>query len=177
MDQIINKVLEMGAYDAKIINTSDLRFDSIFRKYCADNKCGFYGNNHMCPPDVGTVEEVKSKVLQYDKGIYFQTISPINGFSDNENLEKAAFKHNNLANNIKKYILASGYEKVLPMGTKCRYCPECSKIKGEPCIHPDMAISCLSAYCIDVLDMAKKLNMEYLLGDKKIAYFGLVLFK
>ena len=177
MNEIIEKALSMGVFRANIINTADLKFDSIFRKYCADNRCGFYGNNHMCPPDVGTVDEVRARVLSFDKGIYFQTVSDINGFSDSESLEKAAFKHNNLSNDIKKYLLESGYTEVLAMGTKCRYCQECTKIKDLPCIHPDLAISCLSAYCIDVLDMAKKLSMDYNLGDRQIAYFGLVLFK
>ncbi len=177
MDELIKKALELGAADAKIIDTSDLRFDAIFRKYCEDNKCGFYGKNYMCPPEIGTVERLREKVLSFDKGIYFQTISPINGFSDKEGLEESALRHNNLANDIKKYLKSKGFEKVLALATKCRYCPECCKVKGEACIHPDVAVSCLSAYCIDVIDMANKLSMEYKLGDTKIAYFGLVLFK
>ena len=177
MNEIIQKAIELGAEEAAFVNTSDLKFDKIFRKYCEDNRCGFYNKNYMCPPDIGTFEEVKSKVLAFEKGIFFKTVSPIESFSDEESLEKAALRHNNIAQKIRLYLKDSGYGDILPMATKCRYCKVCSKTLNKTCAFPELAIGCLSAYCIDVLNTADNLSMNYNLGDKQIAYFGLVLFK
>ena len=32
------------------------------RAFCFQNKCGNYGNNYMCPPLVGSLEELKLKL-------------------------------------------------------------------------------------------------------------------
>lgn len=177
MNEIIEKVLELGAEEAAIINTEDLKFNIMFRKSCEENRCGFYDKNYMCPPAIGSYDEVKAKVMAFEKGVFFKSVSPIESFFDEKSLEKAALRHNNIAQNIRKYLKESGYKDILPMATKCRYCKVCCKTLDKPCAFPELAIGCLSAYCIDVLNTADKLSMEYKLGDKKIAYFGMVLFK
>ena len=35
------------------------------RAFCLENKCGKYGNNYMCPPHVGTLEEIRTKLRKF----------------------------------------------------------------------------------------------------------------
>ena len=48
---------------AAIVPTSEIPFDSGFRVYCEENLCGNYGANYTCPPDCGSPEELRRRIL------------------------------------------------------------------------------------------------------------------
>ena len=64
-EQIIQCAIEEGFVSAAIVDTSEIVFDPVFRPYCAENLCGQYGANYSCPPDCGSPEEMKQKILRY----------------------------------------------------------------------------------------------------------------
>ena len=67
-EQMVQYAYEEGFSAAAVVDTSDIVFDPSFRPYCEENLCGQYGANHSCPPDCGTPEEMKQKVLALQKG-------------------------------------------------------------------------------------------------------------
>ena len=50
--------LDLGAYRATVIPTDQIVTDRVFRDMCAANYCGMYEKCHMCPPDVGEIDEL-----------------------------------------------------------------------------------------------------------------------
>ena len=47
------------------------------RAFCQQNKCGDYGNNYMCPPNVGTLEEMSLKLREFKSVVcYCDTQDP-----------------------------------------------------------------------------------------------------
>jgi predicted metal-binding protein len=42
------------------------------RELCFANKCGNYGNNYMCPPHIGSLEEIKARLKKFHCGILLQ---------------------------------------------------------------------------------------------------------
>ena len=47
---------------------------------------------------------------------------------------------------------------------------------GEPCRHPDLAMSSLETYGINVSELAKAAGMKYINGQNTVTYFGAALF-
>ena len=42
------------------------------RAYCIENRCGSYNSNHMCPPRVGSLEDMEAVLGQFTKGVLLQ---------------------------------------------------------------------------------------------------------
>ncbi len=42
------------------------------RDYCTENRCGSYDANHMCPPRVGSLEEVEAVLQDFPQGVLLQ---------------------------------------------------------------------------------------------------------
>ena len=61
-------------FTAVLITPDRIPIDPKFRIYCEENHCGKYNSNYSCPPDCGTVEELKQKILAEDKVLVIQTI-------------------------------------------------------------------------------------------------------
>ena len=65
---------EEGFTNAAVIDTAEIVFDESFRPYCAENLCGKFAVNYSCPPDCGTPEEMKNRVLEHKHAIVLQSI-------------------------------------------------------------------------------------------------------
>lgn len=172
----IDIALSLGVHKAVLIEIKDILFNPKFRKYCEENLCGFYNKNLMCPPDIGTTEEVINLAKSYKYGIFYQTKGIIKDYSDKNGILHAANMQNNIAQKMKKALNNIGIKNILSMSTHCKYCDRCAKVDNKPCHHPELAIGCLSAYCIDVQDLAEKYKMDYNCSEQVILHFGLTLF-
>ena len=73
-EQMVQYAYEEGFSAAAVVDTADIVFDPSFRPYCEENLCGQYGANYSCPPDCGTPEEMKQKVLAHKKALVLQSI-------------------------------------------------------------------------------------------------------
>ena len=45
------------------------------RAYCIENRCGSYNANHMCPPRVGSLEEVEAALQGFSQGVLLQLLA------------------------------------------------------------------------------------------------------
>ena len=64
---LIEEAKALGFSDAAVISTDQLVFVPEYRVFCEDNLCGNYDKNPACPPQSGTVEEMKEHALKYYK--------------------------------------------------------------------------------------------------------------
>ena len=176
-DQLIAETVRLGADRAAVIETARIETDRVFRDMCAANACGVYGRCWMCPPDVGEIGELMAEVHRYDHALVYQRIGQLEDSFDVEGMAEAKTAHKALSQALRSVFREAGIERVLHLGAGgCGVCKPCAKVKGEPCTHPELAMSSLEAYGINVSRMAQTAGMRYINGTNTVTYFGVVLF-
>lgn len=100
---------EEGFAAAAVIDTKDIVFDPMFRPYCEENLCGQYGANYSCPPDCGSPEEMKQRVLAHRHALVLQSIWEISDFSDAAAIKQGKTAHNTAEIQLVKKLRAQGH--------------------------------------------------------------------
>ena len=177
-DLIISDTLSLGATRATIISVDAVETDAVFRDMCASNACGMYGKCWMCPPDCGDIDEMMAKIREYDHVLVYQTVGELEDSYDFEGMQEVGSRHNKLAQALRGAIAARELSDPLHLGAGgCRVCPVCAKRTGEPCRFPDLAMTSLEAYGINVSRLATAAGMKYINGQNTVTYFGAVFFR
>lgn len=175
-EQIIHLAVEEGFSAAAITATSEITFDPSFRPYCEENICGQYGVNYACPPDCGSPEEMKARILSHRYALVLQTIWEISDYSDLPAIRQAKGSHNASQIRLVKQLRREGCQGRIVGVSGCSLCSPCAITAGEPCRFPDYQFSCMSAYCIFVKKLADTCQMEYDCGDGLLAFFSMYAF-
>lgn len=173
---IIQAALSKGFCQAEIIETNKIIFDAAFRPYCEENLCGQYGANHSCPPDCGTPEQMKNKVLAYKKALVVRTEWEIEDFSQTEKMRDAKASHNASMFRLIRNLQTAGHDGFMIGASSCMLCNPCKRIRGEVCPHPSMMYSCMAAYCIHVKKLAEDCGMNYDYKGGILPFFGMYVF-
>lgn len=174
-----NELLELAqteGFFASMTTPEQVPVDARFRVFCEENRCGQYNANYSCPPDCGTVEELHQKILAETKVLVVQTICDIAGYDDKSGIRKAKENHNAMVLRLKGKMEQQGYAGFCSGYNGCPLCNPCKRKENLPCAHPDLRISCMSAYCIDVAELAKRCNLEFAWSPDKLYLFGMIAF-
>lgn len=176
-EKLRQTALELGAADAKGIAVEEVPLNREFRAACESNRCGNYGRNWTCPPEIGDIDELMNEFRTYQKAIVYQTVTPIADSYDIEGMLAAGENHNRLTAKLRIAFKDYAFTKALHLGAGgCRVCQRCAKRKNEPCRFPDQAIASLEAYGVSVYELAQKCGMNYINGKNTVTYFGAVLY-
>ena len=176
-DTLIETTLAMGAFKASVIKASEISTDRAFRDMCESNACGMYGRCWTCPPDAGEIESLMAQVKDYDYALVYQTVTELEDSYDFEGMIEAKKSGRNMAQELRKVFDISDISKVLHLSAGgCGVCERCAKQTNEPCRFPDLALTSLEAYGINVSELAKTAGMKYINGPDTVTYFGSVLF-
>jgi len=174
---LAEEAIELGAFQATVIETKKIVLDKVFRDICATNACGMYGKCYMCPPDVGDIDELMRAVEAYDYALVYQTVTALEDSFDFEGMIEAKKKSYPLAQSLRQVFADRNITKVLHLGAGgCGVCKTCAKRTGEPCRFPEKAMPSLEAYGVNVSELAKASGMKYINGQNTVTYFGAVLF-
>ena len=178
MEKLIEKVLELGAYKASIIDTKDIPMDISFRAMCESNACGKFGKNYQCPPYVGEIEDLMQTVRSFQEILVYQTVTHLEDSYDFEGMMDAGNQLNHLVQALYDYVKETFPSMhFLNLGAGgCRICAKCGILTNEPCRFPDRAIGSLEAYGINVSKLAEVSNMKYVNGKDTVTFFGAILF-
>lgn len=172
--ELIDASVSLGARKASLISIEDISFEPAFRNACIQNLCGMYGRCWMCPPDVGPVDALISRAKQYRYALVFQTVFPLEDSYDIEGMLDAGKRHNDLLHTLSEQMKGTPF-LCLSCGA-CMVCDSCAKVEGVPCRFPEKATASLEAYGIDVSQLAKACEMNYINGINTVTYFGAFLF-
>ena len=173
---MVQYAIEEGFSAAEIVNTEDIVFDFSFRPYCEENLCGQYGANYSCPPDCGSPEAMKQRVLAHKKALVLQTIWEISDYSNMDLIKPAKAAHNAAEIRLAKRLRTDDRDGFIVGASGCALCSPCKQVLGQPCAFPEYQYSCMSAYCVFVKKLADKCGMEYDCGDGLLAFFGMYVF-
>lgn len=175
MDKLIQAALQCGAAKAVVIPAEQVVLSESFRAICESNACGLYGRCWMCPPGVGDIHLLMDRVRSYGHGLLYQSISPLEDSYDIEGMTAAAHSHALLAQRLERSDLLPQHRMHLTCGG-CRLCTRCAQQDGQPCRHPDQALTSMEACGIDVYQTTKNTPLKYINGANTVTYFGIVLF-
>ena len=174
--EMLELAIREGFANAAIVNTEDIVFDPSFRPYCAENLCGQYGANYSCPPDCGSPEEMKARVLAHRRALVLQSMWQVRDYSDAPVIKQAKKGHNAAELRVVKAMRQAGHDGLIVGASVCALCTPCAQTQGLPCKYPDLRYSCMSAYCVFVKKLADKCAMEYDCGEGLLALFGMYVF-
>ena len=173
-----NEILSLGAFRVGAVPVEDISFEPEFRKLCESNACGMYGRSWMCPPLIGTVDELIAQAKTYRTAIVYQTVDELEDSYDFEGMMAAGERINKLYQTLRRHMREKGDTTSLFLGAGgCRICKRCTKPEGLPCRFPDEAMSSLEAYGINVSELARAAGMNYINGADTVTYFGAVFLK
>ena len=175
---LIDEVKALNVTNASLIDASVIQYSKEFRQLCAQNKCGFYDKNWMCPPAVGTFDGLKEKASRYKYGLVFQTVHKLSKRFDFIGMKDAARIHEEVARKVHDHIIhRTDIKDVLPLGVgPCKFCKTCTYVDGEACRFPDKAMASVESYGIDVGNLLKACGIPYHNGKDTVSYVGCILF-
>ena len=179
MDQtLIAMAMANGFTHAEVLPVQELIFDSSFRKYCEENKCGNFGTNYACPPYCGTPEQMKERVMSYAHALVMMSRFDVENALDPAQVIPTKKLHMERTSSLVREAagLPSCKDSMLISGSPCMLCGECCMKRDLPCPHPEERYSCVSAYCLDVTALAKACGMEISWELNQISYFSMFLF-
>ena len=176
-DRLCALALGLGAYRAAVIPADRIVTNAAYRDMCTANACGNYGRCWTCPPSAGDIHVLMARVKTYSHALAYQTVGQLEDSCDYEGMMEAGSVHNRLMLALRERIAEERLPRTLYLGAGgCPVCPVCAKRTDEPCRHPELAVSSLEAYGVDVAAMAEEAGMRYINGENTVTYFGAVLF-
>lgn len=173
---LIRAALDCGADGAELVPGTRLVTSDSLRRFCEDNVCGYYGRCWSCPPDAGEASALIGELKKYGRVLIYQVISRVCDLSDAEELNAAGARLTEVSQRLQDHLRSVPDGEFLHLGGVCRLCPECARIKNEPCRYPERLIPSLSAYCVDVRKTCEGTSLEYTNGENTVTNFGMVLF-
>lgn len=145
------------------------------RKYCYQNLCGHYGKHYMCPPFIGTIEEIKDKLGRYNKAILVRYTQKINVKGDIKKVEKTKVDFHMKILKIEKYLEEKNIVSWGLIGGNCSLCFECKAINNIPCKHPKKARPSLESLGIDVQKLLDNFGLDNKFYLDKVVWTGCIL--
>lgn len=171
--ELLNMIREEG-FAAAFIDPKDIPVTLAFRMFCEENLCGKYGANYSCPPDCGTVEQLQEKLLREEKAVILSSHWEVDGYDDKEAVQFARKAHNQAIRRVIDGVREGGWDGFAAGYGGCNLCNPCKRVENQPCAFPEKRISCMSAYCINVAELAQKCGLEFSWDPGKLYLFGMI---
>ena len=147
------------------------------RAYCEENKCGSYGKNYTCPPNAGSLDEIRERLKNYNRGYIFQYSRQIDLKKNLKKVIKSKDDFHKIILKIEDYMKKTGMEDVWGLiGGNCGLCETCAIQKDKPCRHPDKSRMSLEAIGIDVVGLLDKLGLDSKFHQDRITWTGCILY-
>lgn len=147
------------------------------REYCYENKCGNYRNNYMCPPHVGSIEEIRARLSTFRRGVLLQYSKPVDVRNDIVGVRQTKVDFHNSILRLEDFIRDEGIGRVWGMiGGNCALCEVCKAEFDEPCPFPDQARTSLESIAINVLALLDRFDLDNEFRPDRITWTGCILF-
>jgi predicted metal-binding protein len=148
------------------------------RGYCLENKCGSYGRNYMCPPDVGTLEEIALKLKKYSCAFLLQYSKAMDVRPENvKKVVRTKKEFHKMVLKVEAFLHDHGITDTWGLiGGNCGLCKTCGVVTGHPCRHPKKARASLEAIGIDVMALVQTLGLPGQFRSDCITWTGAVLY-
>lgn len=175
-DAALLELAKREGFSAALIPTGNIITDPKFRPFCEENLCGKFNANYSCPPDCGTVEETRVRLMAKDRALVLQTIWEIGSYENKAAIMAARRQHNAAVLRLAERLRQTGLSGFCLGYGGCPLCEPCKRVINEPCPYPHNRISCLSAYCVDVAKLAQECALPFAWEQDRLYLFGMYAF-
>ena len=167
---------QLGIETCLEFSTEMLVPEERIRAFCRENKCGSFHNNYMCPPYVGSLEDITIKLKKFQRGVLLQYTKFLDVKGDSEGVRQTKIDFHNKILRIEELLRVGGIVEVWGMiGGNCGLCDTCEAKMGEPCVYPDKARMSLEAIGVDVLGLLDRFGLDSEFHADKITWTGCIL--
>ena len=166
---------ESGFTECGYIPASHLKYNAEVRKICEGNSCRNYGTSWACPPAVGTLEECRERVAQYDTMLLFTKKYELESSFDFEGMGESLRDFKKAVDRFHRGLDPALSSFLLLSNEGCGRCAKCT-YPDEPCRFPDLLHHSLEGYGFVVNELAKEANVWYNNGPNTVTFFGALLF-
>ncbi len=165
---------ECGFTEFGYIPAARLNYNTEIRKICEGNSCRSYGTSWACPPAVGTLEECRARVEQYDTMLLLTKKYELEGSFDFEGMIEALHDFKKAVDRFHRRLGPVLPSFMLLSNEGCGRCAKCT-YPDEPCRFPDLLHHSLEGYGFVVNDLAKEAKVRYNNGPDTVTFFGALL--
>ena len=165
----ILRLARAAGFEAALLPAAQVPTDAKFRPFCEENRCGQYNANYSCPPKCGSPEQMGAKIYAGKTALVLKTDWPIESYEDTAAIKNAKLSHNRAMLRLNETLhgLCVG-------GSCCCLCSPCRMRTGEDCLYPAQRFSCMSAYCVDVAELASRCGMDFRWDTKKLSVYSMI---
>lgn len=147
------------------------------RDLCYENKCSNYGKHYMCPPHVGTIDEIRSELGKFGRGVLLQYSEPLNVSGDAEGLVRTKLSFHRKILQLEEMIENNGSSPLWGfIGGSCELCRPCEAALDRPCPYPGKARMSLESIAVDVIALLDRLELDSEFHPDRITWTGCILF-
>ena len=166
---------KIGMKDFREFDPSLLLPEDRIREYCYQNLCGNYGRHYMCPPSIGTVEEIIDKLNVYNKAILVRYSEEVDVKEDRKKVKRSKIDFHKKILELEDFLHREGIDAWGLVGGYCSFCIECKAITDRPCKHPHKARPSLESLGIDVQKLLDNFGLDNKFYPDKIVWTGCIL--
>ncbi|MBM3155998.1 MAG: DUF2284 domain-containing protein [Chloroflexi bacterium] len=147
------------------------------RELCMENKCGNYGNNYMCPPHIGALNEVKARLKKFRKGILLQYSQPVDVSNDVHSVMQIKVDFHNKILQLEDSLKNDGVKDAWGLiGSSCALCEVCKARTASPCSYPDKARTSLESLGVDVVALLDRFGLDSAFRPDTVTWTGGILY-
>ncbi len=167
LQELIEKAIELGASDARIIPARLVVVEDRFPEMCASPQCPGYGQGPGCPPHVMKPAEFRELLSRYEHALVFKIDAPTEMLLGEERHDVARRIHE-IAAAIERLARERGYTD--PRGfaagsCKMIFCADresCVVLEtGGECRFPDQARASLSGIGVNFEQLCKAVGWRF----------------
>lgn len=164
-----------GCTEWGLIQTKDLRFYPEIRKICEGNTCRSFGRTWACPPAVGTLEECRNHVLQYENMLLFSQKFDLEDSFDFESMENGLRSFKSTVDRFAEAVRPYVNDVLILSNEGCGRCRICT-YPDAPCRFPDKLYPSIEGFGFIVSELARQAGIRYNNGANTVTFFGAILF-
>jgi len=173
---VLEKAGRLGFDLCREFNPALLVPEQRTRAYCMENRCGSYNAHHMCPPRVGSLEEVAGRLQGFPQGVLLQYSRPLDVANDREGVIRTKLEFHRLILRLERRLKKRGMTRVWGLiGGNCELCRVCTAVEDKPCRHPEKARTSLEAIGVDVVGLQERLGLDGQFHPDRITWTGCIL--
>ena len=177
MKSIQEIALEMGIETCIAFSANLLQPRRSIRQLCKQNKCGNYGSHYMCPPLIGSLDEIRERLSRYTSGYLLRYGCALDVRNDPQGLRQTKLSFHRGILRLEEHLISLDYGDVWGMiGGDCALCDPCSIRTSSPCPYPDQARTSLESISIDVQEFLALFDLRSEFRPDKITWTGCLLF-
>ena len=124
--RVVEFASQLGIQTCLEFRSEILALEERIRAFCLENKCGTYGNNYMCPPYVGSLEEIRIRLKKFQLGVLLQYARSLDVRGDRKVVRQTKVDFHNKILGVEEFLRGTGINQVWGMiGGSCGLCHVC----------------------------------------------------